>query len=219
MQHFLIKVTSSHNCIHKFLSFLDNEDINSLSNTSHNIQDCIYRVQYWFIGSTVSLTTLQSSVHTGHAFQESILHTSEDVIYRCLSSLSVGRDLKLCMKPFHFTNLLIMPPGCHLPSIDTSFGSLIASSITQSNLIHTNNTITNSSMKVTAEKQLSVSFSLLFISELVGWGVVSNQVIPSGTLLTAYCGEFISSKETERRHFQRSTQVSTDIILMGLCLC
>ena len=43
-----------------------------------------------------------------------------------------------------------------------------------------------------------------YIDENVGWGVISGTVIPRGTLLFPYYGEFISTSETNRRHAENA---------------
>jgi hypothetical protein len=49
--------------------------------------------------------------------------------------------------------------------------------------------------------------SLLYFNDVVGWGVVSNIVIPPGTVILPYLGEYIGSAETMRRQQQYDAQV------------
>lgn len=51
--------------------------------------------------------------------------------------------------------------------------------------------------------------SVAFLSDTVGWGVKSGTVIPKDEFLFAYCGEFISTSEAEKRH---ATRVQTKVI-------
>jgi hypothetical protein len=57
-----------------------------------------------------------------------------------------------------------------------------------------------------------------YINAMVGWGVVSARIVPKGSLLFPYYGEFISTKETIRRHrINDHDQVAASFIDNILC--